>query len=101
MRKVAQNADSPLHRTVGRHFIVWNEVERRQIVTKVNYLLETGELFLHGIAEEPHALDVEAEATDTKPEAHVMEPLADDYSSDDGEDPSGKRCSKARSHESA
>ena len=48
-------------------------------------LLETGELFPRGTAEEPHAPDAEADASE--PKAQVLE-LADDHSSDDGEDTS-------------
>ena len=53
-----------------------------------------GELRLRGAAEEPHAPDAEAEATDSEPEAHVLEPVADDHS--DGEDtPTGVEESAA------
>ena len=58
--------------------------------------------------------DAETQASDSEPEAHVVEPLADDHSSDDGEDAphwcrgisgtsgsSSCRCSKESSHESA
>ena len=57
--------------------------------------------------------DAEAEASDSEPEAHVMEPLADDHSSDSDDAPTGVeetaapavasscRCSKESSHESA
>ena len=62
----AQNADSPQHRTAG------------------------------GTAEEPHAPDAENQASDSEPEVHVVEPLADDHSSDDGEDaPTGVEESAA------
>ena len=59
-------------------FIDWNELEQRELLTEAKRLLETGELFSRGTAEEPHAPDAEAEVTDSKPEAHVLEPLADD-----------------------
>ena len=42
-----------------------------------------------GTAEEPHAPDADAEARDSEPEAHVMEPLADDHSSDSDDTPTG------------
>ena len=108
----AQNADSPQHRTAGWRFIDWNEVEQRELLAEARRLLETGELFPRGTAEEPHAPDAETQASDSEPEAHVVEPLADEHSSDDGEDaPTGVeesasgasswRCSKESSHESA
>ena len=70
----AQNADSPQHRTAGWRFIDWNDVEQRELLTEANRLLETGELFPRGTAEEPHAPDAEAKASDSEPDAHVMEP---------------------------
>ena len=72
----AQNAESPQHRAAGWRFIDWNEVEQRELLAEGKRLLETGELFPRGTAEEPHAPDAEAEARDSEPEAHVMEPLA-------------------------
>ena len=75
----AQKADSPQHRTAGWRFIDWNEVEQRELLAEAKRLLETGDLFPRGTA-------AEAEASDSEPEAHVVEPLADDHSSDDGED---------------
>ena len=54
-------------------------MEQRELLEEAKRLLETGELFPRGTAEEPHAPD---EASDSEPEAHVMEPLADDHSSD-------------------
>ena len=94
----AQNADSPQHRTAGWRFIDWNEVEQRELLAEAKRLLETGELFPRGTAEEPHA-----------PEAHVLEPLADEHSSDSDDAPTGVEESAApavaaapkRSHESA
>ena len=80
-----QNADSPQHRTAGWRFIDWNEVEQRELLAEAKRLLETGELFPRGTVEEPHAPDAETQASDSEPEAHVVEPLADDHSSDDGE----------------
>ena len=68
----AQNADSPQHRTAGWRFIDWNEVEQRELLAEAKPLLETGELFSRGTAEEPHSPDAEAEASDSEPEAHVM-----------------------------
>ena len=92
----AQNADSPQHRTAGWRFIDWNEVEQRELLAEAKRLLETGELFPRGTAEEPHAPDAETQASDSEPEAHVVEPLADDHSSDDGEDaPTGVEESAA------
>ena len=92
----AQNADSPQHRTAGWRFIDWNEVEQRELLAEAKHLLETGELFPRGTAEEPHAPDAETQASDSEPEAHVVEPLADDHSSDDGEDaPTGVEESAA------
>ena len=92
----AQDADSQQHRTAGWRFIDWNEVEQRELLAEAKRLLETGELFPRGTGEEPHA-----------PEAHVLEPLADDHDSDDA--PTGVEESAApavaaapkRSHESA
>ena len=74
-----QNADSPQHRTAGWRFIDWNEVEQRELLEEAKRLLETGELFPQGTAEEPHAPDARPEVTDSEPEAHVLEPLADDH----------------------
>ena len=92
----AQNADSPQHRTAGWRFIDWNEVEQRELLAEAKRLLETGELFPRGTPEEPHAPDAETQASDSEPEAHVVEPLADDHSSDDGEDaPTGVEESAA------
>ena len=66
----AQNADSPQHRTAGWRFIDWNEVEQRELLAEAKRLLEP---------------DAEAEASDSEAEARVMEPLADDHSSDSDE----------------
>ena len=85
----AQNADSPQHRTAGWRFIDWNEVEQRELLAEAKRLLETGELFPRGTAEEPHAPDAATEASDSEPEARVMEPLADDHSSDSNDAPTG------------
>ena len=83
----AQDADSPQHRAAGWRFIDWNEVEQCELLKEARRLLETGELFPRGTAEEPHAPG--AEASDSEPEAHVMEPLADDHSSDSDDAPTG------------
>ena len=91
----AQNADSPQHRAAGWRFIDWNEVEQGELPTEAKRLLETGELFPRGTAEEPHAPDAEDEATDSEPEAHVLEPLADDHSSDGEDTPTGVEESAA------
>ena len=91
----AQNADSPQHRTAGWRFIDWNEVEQRELLAEAKRLLETGELFPRGTAEEPHAPDAETQASDSEPEAHVMEPLADDHSSDSDDAPTGVEESAA------
>ena len=91
----AQNADSPQHRTAGWRFIDWNEVEQRELLAEAKRLLETGELFPRGTAEEPHAPDADAQASDSEPEAHVMEPLADDHSSDSDDAPTGVEESAA------
>ena len=80
--RCSENADSPQHRTAGWRFLDWNEVEQRELLAEAERLLETGELFPRGTAEEPHAPDAETQASDSEPEAHVMEPLADDHSSD-------------------
>ena len=48
----AQNADSPQHRAAGWRFIDWNEVEQREVLAEAKSLLETGELFPRGTAEE-------------------------------------------------
>ena len=70
--------------------------QQRELLAEAKRLLETGELFPRGTAEEPPAPDADAEARDSEPEAHVMEPLADDHSSDDGEDaPTGVEESAA------
>ena len=92
----AQNADSPQHRTAAWRFIDWNEVEQRELFAEAKRLLETGELFPRGTGEELHAPDAEAEPSDSESEAHVVEPLADDHCSDDGEDaPTGVEESAA------
>ena len=39
--------------------------------------------------EESFAADAETQASDSEPEAHVMEPLADDHSSDSDDAPTG------------
>ena len=91
----AQNADSPQHRAAGWRFIDWNEVEQRELLAGAKRLLETGELFPRDTAEEPHAPGAEAEATDSEPEAHVLEPLADDHSSDGEDTPTGVEESAA------
>ena len=91
----AQNADSPQHRAAGWRLIDWNEVEQRELLEEAKRLLELGELFPRGTAEEPHAPDAEAEATDSEPEAHVLEPLADDHSSDGEDAPTGVEESAA------
>ena len=62
-------------------------MEQRELLAEAKRLLETGELFPRGTAEEPHAPDAEAEASDSELEAHVMEPLAGDHSSDDEDAP--------------
>ena len=46
-------------------------------------------------AEEPHAPDADAQASDSELEAHVMEPLADDHSSDSEDAPIGAEESAA------
>ena len=43
--------------------------EQRELLTEAKRLLETGELFPQGTAEEPNAPDAEAEASDSEPEA--------------------------------
>ena len=91
----AQNADNHQHRAAGWRFIDWNEVEQRELLAEAKRLLETGELFPRGTAEEPHAPNAEAEASDSEPEAHVMEPLADDHSSDSDDAPTGVEESAA------
>ena len=83
----AQNADSPQHRTTAWRFIDWNEVEQRELLAEAKRLLETGELFPRDTAEEPHAPDADAQGSDSEPEAHVMEPLADDHSSESDDAP--------------
>ena len=96
----AQNADSPQHRAAGWRFIDWNEVEQRELLAEAKRLLGSGELFPRGTVEEPHAPDAEAEATDSEPEAHVLEPLADDHSSDGDHTPTGVEESAAHHHDS-
>ena len=91
----AQNADSPQHRAAAWRFIDWNEVEQRELLAEAKRLLKTGELFPRGTAEEPHAPDAEAEATDSEPEAHVLVPLADDHSSGGEDTPIGVEESAA------
>ena len=80
--RCSENADSPQHRTAGWRFVDWNEVEQCELLTEARRPLETGELFPRGTAEELHAPDAEAEASDSEPEAQAMDPLADDHSSD-------------------
>ena len=91
----AQNAESPQHRAAGWRFIDWNEVEKRELLAEAKRLLETGELLPRGTAEEPHAPDAGAEATDSEPEAHVLEPPADDHSSDSDDAHTGVEESSA------
>ena len=67
----------------------WNKVEQRELLTEAKRLLETVRIVPLGTAEEFHAPDAEAEATDSEPEAHVVEPLADDHSSDGEDTPTG------------
>ena len=86
VHSAAQNADSPQHRTAGWRFIDWTEVEQRELLKEARRVVETGELFPRGTAEELHAPDEETQASDSESEAHVVEPLADDHRSDDGED---------------
>ena len=95
MHTAAQNADCPQHRAAGWRFIDWNEVEQRELLAEAKRFLETGEYFPRGTAEEPHAPDAEAEATDSDPEAHATEPLADDHSSDGEDTPTGVEESAA------
>ena len=91
----AQNADNLQHRTSGWRFIDWNELEHRALLAEAKRLLKTGELFPRGTAKEPDAPDAAAEATDSEPEAHVLEPLADDHSGDGEETPTGVEESAA------
>ena len=97
----AQIADSPQYRAAGWRFIDWNEVEQRELLAEARRLLETGELFPRGTAEEPHTPDAEAKAGDSEPEAHVMQPLADDHSSDDEDTPTGVEESAAPAEQAA
>ena len=68
---------------------------RQLLLAEAQRLLGTGELFPRGTAEEPHAPDADAEASDSEPEAHVMEPLADAHSSDSDDAPTGAEESAA------
>ena len=70
-------------------------MEQRELLKEAKRLLETGELFPRGTAEEPHAPDAAAEASDSEPGAHVMEPMADDRSSDSDDAPTGVEESAA------
>ena len=70
-------------------------MEQRELLAEAKRLLETGEMFPRGTAEEPRAPDAEAEATDSEPEARVLEPLADDHSSDGEDTPTGVEESAA------
>ena len=70
-------------------------MEQRELLAEAKRLLETGELFPRGTAEEPHAPDADAQASDSEPEAHVMEPLADDHNSDSDDAPAGVEESAA------
>ena len=91
----AQVSDSPQRRAAGWRFIAWNKVEQRELLAEAKSLLETGELFPRGTAEEPHAPDADTEATGSEPEAHVMEPLEDEQSSDSEVAPTGVEESAA------
>ena len=95
LHTAAQNAENLQHRTAGWRFIDLNEVEQRELLAEAKRLLETGELFPQGTTEEPHAPDAEAQASDSEPEAHVMEPLAEDHSSDGVDTPTGVEESAA------
>ena len=46
-------------------------------------------MFPRGTPEEPPAPDAEAEVTDSDPEVHVTESLAEDHSSDGEDTPTG------------
>ena len=70
-------------------------MDQRELPTEAKRLLETGELFPRGTAEELHAPDAEAEASDSESEAHVLEPVADDHSSDSDDAPTGVEESAA------
>ena len=91
----APNADSPQHRAAGWRFIGWNEVQQRELLAEAKRLRETGELFPRGTVEESHAPYSESEATDSEPEAHVLESVADDHSRDDEDAPTGVEKSAA------
>ena len=70
-------------------------MEQRELLAEAKRLLETGELFPRGTAEEPHTPDAEVQAADSEPEAHVVEPLANDHSSDSEDAPTGVKESAA------
>ena len=70
-------------------------MEQRELLAEAKRLLETGELFSQSTAQEVHASDAAAEASDSEPEAHVMEPLADDHSNDGEDTPTGVEESAA------
>ena len=79
--RCSENADSPQHRTAGWCFIDWKEVEQRELLAEAERLLETGQ---------PRSLTRQMptpKPEDSEPEAHVMEPLADDHSSDSDDTP--------------
>ena len=70
----------------------WSSVSFSQ---KQNAFWRRETCFHQAQPEEPHAPDAVAEATDSEPEAHVTEPLADDHSSDDEDAPTGVEESAA------
>ena len=85
----AQNADSPQHRTAGWRFIDWDEEEQRELLAEAKRLLETGELF-------PHSRGASrARCRNPSQRQRVVEPLADDHSSDGEDTPTGVEESAA------
>ena len=81
------NADNLQHRTAGWRFIDWNEVEQRELLTEAK--TSSGDGRTVSTRHSRGASDAEAEATDSDPEAHVTEPLAEDPSSDGEDTPTG------------
>ena len=70
-------------------------MEQRELLAEAKRLLETGELFPRGTAEESHAPAADAQASDSEPDSHVMEQLADDHSRDSDDAPTGVEESAA------
>ena len=103
------HADSPLHRTAGRHFMTNQPISSPRAPSSRSRLLQTWEagmwtqIVFEGKTDRVHLMNgrtLSMRQSWGASRARCRDPnqlqrLADDYSSDDGEDASGQRCSKA------